>query len=95
MNDNKGKSPFAGMGLTGTDDKKVDSLINNLTSAIDHSAINKDTLPVKNEVKPRAKARQIYFSADVDLMLTQLKKEQRLNVSAFVDKAVRDALAEL
>ncbi len=86
MNQNKGSSPFGNMALAG-DEKKIDSLVNNLKSSVDSRAI----LPKSTGTKPRQKARQIYFSGEVENKLAELKKE-RINISALVDSAVRQHL---
>ncbi len=88
MNQSKGASPFANMSLAG-DDKKVDTLVNNLQSNVDTRAVQNERKVTSKVTKPRAKARQIYFSAEIDAELARLKKEERANISAIVEKAVR------
>lgn len=90
MNQNRGKSPFANMGLAG-ENKDVDKVVNNLQNHVDSNAIQ-GTQKVTSRptaAKPRAKAKQIYFSAEVSAELERLKSEERANISAVVDRAVK------
>lgn len=88
MNQNKGASPFANMALAGGD-SRVEKVVSNLQGNVDSRAVKNERKVTSKITKPRAKSRQIYFSADVDAELTRLKDEERANISAVVEKAVR------
>jgi len=65
----------------------------NISPSITKTIISDPAQP-KSGTKPRQKSRQIYFSDEVLAELDRLKKEQRLNISAFVDQAVKAKLEQ-
>ncbi len=95
MNQNKGSNPFANLTLAG--DPKVDSVVSKLQGHVDSQAISLPVAPTLKKVSVlkntgRPKAKQIYFSPEVADALEHLKASERANISAVVDKAVRQYL---
>jgi len=95
MNQNKGSNPFANLPLAG-EDPKVNSLVEQLRSNVDSNAISQTPQSTRKvsvlKNTGRAKAKQIYFSSEVSDALENLKTSERANISAVVDKAVRQFL---
>jgi hypothetical protein len=71
---------------------KPTQIIRSITASIDHDAIERASRAMTAETAGKRKLKGIYFDADVAAALDNLKLK-RVNVSGFVNAAVRDWLS--
>ena len=97
MNQSKGSSPFGKLPLNESDQKKSNSVAQDLVGKIDSKAIMNENRKVKGRPTKveRLTATQIYFSGEVRAELQRLKKEERMNISGLVDRVMREYLETL